>query len=68
MTNFKGGSVNMPKKTTVGQRSKMLRGKTIIPKDRQNKAKYPGKRKSKNGKTYYETRRNRADADRRKRL
>ena len=58
----------MVRKTTASQRSKMLRGNTITPKDKKRKAKFPGKRKSKTGNTYYETRRNRADADRRRKI
>ena len=42
------------------------KGVKLDPKrDKQRKALHPGKRVSKSGKTYYETRCNRADADRR---
>jgi len=43
-------------------------GKSNKAKDRKVKAKHPGKRVSKKGKTYYEHRKNRSDKDRRKRL
>jgi len=39
-----------------------------IKQDKQRLAKKPGKRKSKNGKTYYESRPNRSDKNKRKRL
>ncbi|MEM4364076.1 MAG: hypothetical protein QXS90_02235 [Candidatus Diapherotrites archaeon] len=43
-----------------------LLGKSNTKRDKLFRAKKPGKRKSKSGKTYYEYRRNRADLDFRK--
>jgi len=43
-------------------------GKTVKRKDVKRSALKPGKRLSKSGKTYYETRKNRSDKDKRKRL
>ena len=50
--------------TGKGKTVKVLpkqRGKTNIPIDRERSALQPGKRKSRTGKTYWETRANRSD-------
>lgn len=43
-------------------------GRTTTSRDSERRALAPGKRISRNGKTYYETRRNRSDKNQRKRL
>ena len=48
--------------------SKTQSGRTTIKRDSSRKAMTPGKRLSKNRRTYYEKRKNRSDKDRRKRL
>jgi len=45
-----------------------LVGKSNTARDKRYAALHPGKRRSKSGKTYYESRRNRADKNKRKRL
>ena len=50
------------------KRSKTQTGKTTIKIDRKRKALAPGKRRSATGKTYTETRRNRSDKNRKKKL
>jgi hypothetical protein len=50
------------------RRSKTQTGKTNLKVDRKRKALAPGKRRSATGKTYTETRRNRSDKNRRKKL
>lgn len=58
-------------KNRVGKTIKVAKhqtGWTIIPLDKERKALKPGKRLSKNGKIYYEYRRNRSDKNLRRRL
>lgn len=50
------------------RRRPRLVGKSDLARDKQRKAKHSGVRTSKSGNKYSETRRNRADTDRRKRL
>jgi len=50
------------------KRSKTQTGTTTIKADRKRKALAPGKRQSATGKVYTETRRNRSDKSRKKRL
>lgn len=56
------------KKKLVKRRSLKQIGKSNRSKDSKLKAKLPGKRTSKTGKTYYERRKNRSDKNRKKRL
>lgn len=43
-------------------------GKSKTSADKKLLARFPGKRRSKSGKTYYESRRNRSDVNRKKKL
>lgn len=54
----------MPKK----YKKRQVKNTKSIKADKKRKAKLPGKRKSKKGKTYYEYRSNRSDANPKRRL
>ena len=56
------------RKARTVSRVKYQTGKTVRTRDVKRKAKYPGKRISKTGRTYWETRRNRSDRSKRKKL
>ena len=59
----------MPKKKkTSSKKRPSLTGKSNTAVDKQMRAKPPGRRKAASGNVYFERRRNRADADKRKRL
>ena len=60
----------MTKKTKarVVKRSKYQTGKTTKRVDKKLSAKYPGKRVSKKGNVYHETRKNRSDKNKKRRL
>lgn len=60
----------MTKKTKakVVKRYSYQTGKTTKSKDKKLIAKYPGKRVSKKGNTYYEARKNRSDKNKKRRL
>ena len=55
-------------KSKILKRFKHQTGRTSKKADAKAIAKYPGKRKSRKGKTYWESRKNRSDLNKKKRL